>query len=98
MRLSQAEIQYLLRTIRKFFPKEQYELLLFGSYARGAARESSDIDIAIKGGDKIPAGRWQMLESEFEESSFPKKVDLVDYYRVSDDFRKIIDRDGQPLA
>lgn len=97
MTLSQQEIDFLTLNIRKFFPKNSHTLLLFGSYSTGTARSTSDIDIAIKGNGPIDAAKWQTLISFFEDSTFVKKVDLVDFHRVSDDFQKIILQNGKPL-
>ena len=94
MKLSPEDLSFVVRSIRRYFPKEEFQLKLFGSYATGTARPASDIDIAVIGAGPIPAGAWQALEGELEESDFPKKVDIVDYHRVSGEFQRIIDRDG----
>jgi uncharacterized protein len=94
MTLSENEKQFLVGRIRSFFPKSEYSIRLFGSFATNRARPGSDVDIAIIGRGPIPAGKWQMLEDDLSESEFPKAVDLIDYHRVSPEFKKIIDRDG----
>lgn len=70
------------------------KVLLFGSYAKGVANETSDIDLAIIYPGKLPLSLWAKVEESLENSDIPKKVDLVDYSRISGDFRQIIDRDG----
>jgi hypothetical protein len=49
---------------------------LFGSYARGEARQHSDIDIAILPRDDLPSGFLAELAADFEESTIPYDVDL----------------------
>lgn len=51
---------------------------LFGSCARGEARQHSDIDIAILPKDDLPSGFFAELAADFEESPIPYDVDLVD--------------------
>jgi hypothetical protein len=55
---------------------------LFGSCARGEARQHSDIDIAILPLDDLPSGFFAELAADFEESTIPYDVDLVDLRRA----------------
>lgn len=94
MNLSQEVVQFLVTNIQRYFPANEYQIILFGSYAKGKERENSDIDIAIKGNGPILKSKWQEAASFFEESYLKQKVDLVDYHRVSQDFQEVIDREG----
>lgn len=51
---------------------------LFGSCARGDARQHSDIDVAILPRDQLPLGFFGELQADIEESTIPYDVDLVD--------------------
>ncbi len=51
---------------------------LFGSCARGEARQHSDIDIAILPHDELPLGFFGGLQADIEDSKIPYDVDLVD--------------------
>ena len=55
---------------------------LFGSCARGEARQHSDIDIAILQQDDLPSGFFAELAADLEESTLPYDVDLVDLRRA----------------
>ena len=55
---------------------------LFGSCARGEARQHSDIDIAILPRDDFPSGLFGELDADIEESTIPYDVDLVDLRRA----------------
>ena len=90
-----SEIQkFLIESIRKYFSKNDFEIILFGSHAKGSSNNYSDIDLAIKGKDKLPAHLWQEVESLLEESYLKQKIDLIDYHRVNKDFQKVIDQEG----
>ena len=86
----------LLPVVRKFGIRKLY---LFGSYARGEADISSDVDLLIEGHDG--KGMMKFLElQELMEHSIGKKVDLVESEAVLKDnsragrrFRDHIERD-----
>src|ERR1700747_3436141 len=51
---------------------------LFGSCARGEARQHSDIHTAVRPRCDLPSGFFAELAADFEESPIPYDVDLVD--------------------
>lgn len=69
-----------IKTIHDIF--NQYpEILLvhiFGSRAKGTSKPGSDIDLAIMN-KEINSNTLLKLNNDFEESSLPYKVDLVDF-------------------
>lgn len=67
---------------------------LFGSCARGDARQHSDIDIAIMPRDDLPAVFFAGLEAEIAESEIPYDVDLVDLRRADPRLIDEIRREG----
>ncbi len=71
-------------------------LRLFGSRARGDARHTSDIDLAVQAGARIPAAELAALREALEESHVPFRVDLVDYATASPQLKQAIDREGIP--
>jgi len=54
------------------------ELYLFGSRARGEARRASDIDLALEPRGEFPPAVLARLAEEFDESTVPVTVDLID--------------------
>ncbi len=74
-----------------------YCVLLFGSYAKGSQKNTSDVDIAIKSDGPLDLAIWAKIEGELEESAIPQKVDVIDYCRVSKEFQHLIDREGKIL-
>ena len=76
--------------------KENVQIFLFGSRARGDFNIRSDIDIGI-----LPQGEWDklalvLLREEIEELNLPYKIEIVDLARVSKKFRDQVLREGQP--
>lgn len=66
------------------------EVYAFGSRVKGSARADSDIDLAVKTTGPLPVLVWSQLEEDFQNSDIPQKVDVVDFHRVTDGFRKLI--------
>jgi predicted nucleotidyltransferase len=64
----------------------------FGSRATGKAKPFSDLDLAVMGEVPLPTEVLARLADDFDESSLPFKVDVVDWASASDTFRRIIDR------
>ena len=66
---------------------------VFGSRATGHSKKYSDLDLCIKASHPLDLDVMSALAESFSESDLPWKVDLVDWYSISDAFRAIIDRD-----
>ena len=78
------------QTLRQHFNKlqKQYSvktLGIFGSYARGEATESSDIDVLVEFDGDLTFDKYMNLKF-FLEDLFVKKVDLV----IKDDLKQQI--------
>lgn len=70
----------------------------FGSRAKWTAKTFSDLDIAVKGKEKLPYKVMVELADAFEESDLPFRVDVVDWHAVTPSFQAVIDRDGVALG
>lgn len=79
-------------TILKKYPKT----VLFGSRVKGTSKKYSDLDVVIK--DDLKDYEYELLSEEFEKSDLAFKVDLVNYRRADDHFKKIIDKEAIPLS
>ena len=75
--------------LQKHISNPGYQFMIFGSRATGAARVYSDVDIAVIGDAPIDLGILARVNEDLEESSIPVNVDIVDFSRVSSDFRRI---------
>lgn len=89
--LEEKYIKFLSKILCKYFSNNQAKFYIFGSRAKGTYKEYSDIDIAIDmSGTKIPDGLLSKISFEFENSTLPYEVDIVDLNSVSDNFRSLI--------
>ena len=84
----------VIEEIRNFARKYQVKkVILFGSRARGDYKRTSDIDIAVSGGDFAKFA----LDVE-EETSTLLEFDIVNLDReMQDELREAIEREGKIL-
>lgn len=80
-------IKFIKNIISKYL--DEYSLYLFGSRAKGVAKKYSDIDLAILA-NNFSSEIKNKLEFEFENSTLPYEVDLIDLNNVNDEFKKLI--------
>lgn len=72
------------------------DVYLFGSRARGDARPTSDIDIALDAhGRPVPATLMAKLRDRLESSLVPFEVDLVDLCTASETLRRRVLEEGR---
>lgn len=83
--------EHHLKIIREILSKYPYTFYAFGSRARGNPKQFSDLDLCFM--QSIPLQMQIAIETDFEESDLPYKVDLVDWATMSEDFKKIIEKD-----
>lgn len=70
----------------------QYEVWAFGSRTKGAAKEYSDLDLAIITDHPMNLTLSAAISDDFAESDLPIKVDVVDWATTSEAFRRIIEK------
>lgn len=93
-RLNPQDRSAIERILVPMLVRRSARLKLFGSRARGDARRTSDIDLAIVARHPIPADSLAEMREALEESRIPFRVDLVDYAGAPAPLREAIDREG----
>ncbi len=83
----EESLDLIRNTIYKHFSREEYEAFVYGSRADGTAQKWSDIDVGIRGKERVPGSLIETVREELEESDIPYKVEVVDFAKVSDKFR-----------
>jgi len=81
--------------ISEYLPKA--EIFAFGSRVKEQPHRYSDLDLLIKSEGAIPLTTLTKLSDKFSESLLPFKVDLIDWYRISSEFRQEIRKEKQQI-
>ncbi|MDR3048308.1 MAG: nucleotidyltransferase domain-containing protein [Elusimicrobiota bacterium] len=89
------EDKYLQMTqdiLRKRFIDTNVKAYIFGSRAKGAAKKTSDIDLALDNdGKKLDYFKTLgELQNDFEESDIKYSADIIDLNDISESFKKRI--------
>ena len=69
------------------------KIYLFGSRATRTHQALSDIDIAIDTGQKIAPAKIDEANAIMASLDIPISVDVVDLFSVSEDMRKLIEKE-----
>lgn len=81
--------------LRRHVPTRR--VIAFGSRTTGRSKPFSDLDLAILGEVAVASTILAALADDFDESSLPFKVDIVDWATTARSFRDIIARDAVTL-
>jgi len=81
------DIEEVRRIVLRLLEGRPARVYLFGSWARGEACRTSDIDVGILPSAPLPAGLLPEIEEALENSLSLYPVDLVDLTTASDHFR-----------
>ncbi len=82
--------------LQRFVPDA--EIRAFGSRVKGTARPHSDLDLVVVGQERLPRDLYYRLQDAFEESSLPFRVDVLDWHRISPEFRRHIEQGYEILV
>jgi predicted nucleotidyltransferase len=74
-----------------------YEVRVFGSRIHGNAKKFSDLDLVIMTTNPLSLKVLGDLAEDFSASNLPIKVDIVDWCRISDEFREVISQNYATL-
>ncbi|MBR1424058.1 nucleotidyltransferase domain-containing protein [bacterium] len=92
--LENRHLDFIKNTLNKYFKDFDACFYIFGSRSKGSFKEYSDVDIAIDNHNlKIDDHTISKIALEFENSTFPYEVDIVDLNAISDKFKSLIKDD-----
>lgn len=74
--------------------KEDVNVYLFGSWARGVEKQSSDIDISVEPNRPLSPASWIDAQDRLEESTIPYHIDLVNLNDASKPLIQNVKREG----
>jgi predicted nucleotidyltransferase len=87
MRRTTPDLGRVESIVRSHLRSGDYQVFLFGSRARGDARERSDWDIGILGAEEVPGHVLEAIHADLEELPTLHRFDVVDLHSTSDSFR-----------
>ncbi len=93
--LDQDHLQIVRTILYELVP--QYDVWVFGSRILGTARRFSDLDLVIVTEQPLEFTLLGRIRDAFSESDLPFKVDVLDWSAISQQFRKIIQEQCQPI-
>lgn len=88
--LEEKYINFIKEIINKHIQK--CKIYLFGSRVKDKARKYSDIDIALDC-EKLDEKILLKIKNDFENSTLPYEVDVLDLNNISESFKKHIKDD-----
>ncbi len=68
---------------------ENYSFFIFGSRVVGGGSDRSDIDIGISGMSPVPDSKMLMIREKLDDFPLLYKIDVVDFSKVSDEFKSV---------
>lgn len=83
--------------IGKYLDLKLYKVFFFGSRVAGKGDERSDIDIGIKGKKPVPSGILLDIQEELENLPTLYKIEIVDFAKVDEKFKKVALKNIEPL-
>jgi type I restriction enzyme S subunit len=93
--LSPRHRQMVEAILRTHVPDRRVRV--FGSRVQGRARRFSDLDLVILGERPLSDRARFALETAFDESDLPFRVDVVDWAKLDDAFRAAIGAAAEDL-
>lgn len=94
VRTKNRYLQRIYEFILLYMQDEPVQVFLFGSWAKGMERHSSDVDIAIQYLKNYNPGKIVSLREALEESTIPYQVDVVDMQNAAEPILEEIKKDG----
>lgn len=79
-----------INSIIKETISQPLEVYAFGSRTKNEARAYSDLDLLVKAEQKLNIEELYKLKDAFEFSDLPFRVDVQDWYAMSDAFKENI--------
>lgn len=69
---------------------DNFEFYLYGSRINGNFQTNSDLDLMIKGNEKLSFDFIKSLKEKFDNSDLPFIVHISDFYEINKDFYESI--------
>ena len=94
--MSSDDVNEVRRIVLNGLKGYRARVFLFGSWAKGDACRTSDIDVAVLPLEPLPGGLLARIREALGNSNVLYPVDLVDLSTANTDFRKRVESEGIP--
>ena len=92
--LEDRHLAFVLSVLKRNISDVDAKFYVFGSRVKGTNKKYSDIDIAIDlNGKKLDTSILGKILIEFQDSTLPYEVDVVDLNSINENFRNLIKND-----
>ena len=92
--LDDRHLEFVLSVLKRNISDVDAKFYIFGSRVKGTNKKYSDIDIAVDlNGKKLDVSILGKILIEFQESTLPYEVDVVDLNSIDENFRNLIKKD-----
>ena len=89
--LDKRHLDFILQVLKDNIPQKEAKFYIFGSRAKENYKEYSDVDIAVKLPDKkLSADILGKILLEFNDSTLPYEVDVIDLNAIDEKFKNLI--------
>ena len=93
MVLSKQDYLKVIHIFKQAFLENMPIILAFSSRVDGTAEAYSDLDLIVKAESAFSLPVYYQLKDAFEYSTLNFRVDLLDWFRLSDEFKsRIVDK------
>ena len=92
--LDDRHLDFVLSVLKRNISDVDAKFYIFGSRVKGTNKKYSDIDIAIDlNGKKLDTSILGKILIEFQDSTLPFEVDVVDLNSIDEKFKNLIKKD-----
>jgi type I restriction enzyme S subunit len=84
------------KILREHLPHQK--IMVFGSRAKGTSTLTSDLDLCLMGEEKLSFERLAALQDAFSLSLLPYKVDIVEWSKLTPEFKALIKPEITPIS
>lgn len=95
IQITDTERSIVKDIIKRYLP--DIGIRAFGSRVHGTAKKWSDLDLVLMTKQMIPSQTMTLIKMDFSESDLPWRVDTLDWSRLDENFRSLIEKDLIPL-
>jgi len=81
--LSQKTVERICLVFSRY--QEVEEAILYGSRAKGNHKNGSDIDLTLKGGDRLTLVLLNRIMNDLDDLLLPYQIDLSIFNQISDE-------------